>query len=233
MTLGGESNAAGTAHCEETHPLDGLRAAQIGTFQILPDVPWFPNDAWHLIPVRAPEVLVGTRDSLRRLCQYITAWRLDFAFIHRAVFVLTQVGERPFGDQARDALWRVFGVPVFEMFVAGDGVILAHECEAREGWHVNTHAAQFVKLRGEPHLVLRRLLPDGASTAIGIGFTGAVTRQVCACGLQTERVVDLPSTDLDAEESFALVPVRQLSAKSVSVTTVNPRGAEPRRAMAG
>jgi hypothetical protein len=224
-----ESNNARTAHWEEPHPLEGLRVAQIGAFQILPDVPWFPNDAWRLIPVRAPEVLAGTRGSLRRLCQYITAWRLDFSFIHRAVFVITQVGERPLSDRTRDELWRVFGVPVFELFVAGDGVILAHECEAHEGWHVNTRAAQFVKLRGEPHLVLRRLSPDGGQTAVGVGFTGAVTRRPCACGFQAERVVNLPATDLNAEESFELAPpVRQLSARNVSA-----RGDQPWRAMVG
>jgi hypothetical protein len=233
MKRGGESNRARTAHRQEVHPLEGLRAVQIGTFQILKDVPWFPNEAWHLIPVRAPDVLVGTRDSLRRLCQYVTAWRLDFSFIDRALFVLTQVGERPLSDQGRDEFWRVFGVPVFELFVSGDGVILAHECEAHEGWHVNTPAAQFVRLRGEAHMVLRRILPDGSSTAVGIGFTGAVTRQACACGRQTERVVNLPVSEPEAEASFALVPIRQLSASSVSVTRENAPHGQARRAMVG
>lgn len=207
------------AHAEETDLFDGLRAAQIGTFQILRKVPWFPNDAWHLIPVRAPDVLVGTREGLRRISQYITAWRLDFKFIDRALFALTLVGERPLSDQARDELWRVFGVPVFELFVAGDGVILAQECEAHEGWHVNAQA-QFVKLRGEAHLILRRLFPDGSWTAVGIGFTGAVTRQPCACGRQSERVVNLPVSEPEAQESFALVPIRKLSGRSDSAALV-------------
>jgi hypothetical protein len=228
MKTGGESNRTGAAQGEEVHPLEGLRAVQIGTFQTLPNVPWFPNDSWHLIPVQAPDVLAGTCDSLRRLCQYITAWRLDFTFIQRAIFVVTQLGERPLSDQARDELWRVFGVPVFELFVAGDGVILAHECEAHQGWHVNTRAAQFVKLRGEPHLVLRRLLPDGAATAIGVGFAGAVTREVCACGIQTERVVNLPASELDPDASFELAPIRRPSGSNA-----NARGDQAKRAMVG
>jgi len=114
------------------------------------------------------------------------------------------------------------------LFVSGEGLILAHECEAHEGWHVNTHLAEFVKLRGEPHLVLRRLLPDGSSTAVGVGFTGAVSRRACACGLQTERVINLPASDLDAEESFAVVPIRRLSGR-----TVNRRDNQPKRAMVG
>lgn len=228
MKLGCESSKARAAQGEEVHPFEGLRPVQIGTFQTLPDVPWFANNAWHLIPVQAPDALTGTRGSLLRLCQYITAWRLDFAFIHRAVFVITLVGERPVSDQTRDELWSVFGVPVYELFVAGDGVILAYECEAHEGWHVNTRAAQFVKLRGEPHLVLRRLSPDGGPTAVGVGFTGAVTRQPCACGLQTERVVNLPSSEPDLEECLEPVPMRRLNGRVVHV-----RGDQEPRAMVG
>lgn len=228
MKLGGESSKARAAQGDEAHPLEGLRPAQIGTFQTLPDVPWFANDAWHLIPVQAPDALTGTRGSLLRLCRYITAWRLDFTFIHRAVFVITQVGERPVSEQTRDELWSVFGVPVFELFVAGDGVILAYECEAHEGWHVNTRAAQFVKLRGEPHLVLRRLLPDGGPSAVGVGFTGAVTRQPCACGLETERVVNLPSSEPDVEECLEPVPTRRLSGRPMSA-----RDDQEPRAMVG
>lgn len=174
------------------NPLEGLRAIQVGSSQTLPAIRWFPVEAWHLLAEERPDALVGTRESLRRLCQYLFSWQLEFRFVDRAVFVVTAVGERPLGERVRDELWRMFGVPVFELFVAGDGAILAHECEAHEGWHVNESAAQFLKLRGEPHLILRRPSPDGGHTAIGVGFTGAVTRKPCACGLDSERVVDLP-----------------------------------------
>jgi hypothetical protein len=207
IKLGGESKKPVPAEFP-VDPLEGLRAVQIGASQALHDVPWFPNDTWHLIPAYAPDAVAGTRESLQRLCQYLAAQHLDFSFVERAVFVLTQVGERPLSDQARDELWRVFAVPVFELFVARDGLILAHECDAHEGWHVNATVAQFVKLRGEPHLVLRRLLPDGGRAAVGVGFAGAVTRQQCACGLETQRVVHLPASVADPDESSELDTTR-------------------------
>lgn len=214
------------------NPLEGLRAMQIGASQSLRDIPWIPVEAWHLIPAERPDAIAGTKESLRRLCRHLVACHSDFRFVDRAVFVVTAVGERPLNDQVRDELWHLFGVPVFELFVAGDGVILAHECEAHDGWHVNGSVAQFVKLRGEPHLVLRRPMPDGGYTAIGVGFTGAVTRRPCACGLQTQRVVSLPANEPSANESF--VPeLAQAVARQVNGKANRARASREARAMVG
>ena len=206
MKLGGGASKSGAADLA-FNPLRGLRALQVGAAQSLREVPWVPSGAWHRIPGERPDAIVGTKESLRHLCRHLAAWHLDFRFVERAVFVLTGVGERPLNDHVRDELWHLFGVPVFELFVGGDGVILAHECEAHDGWHVNGSAAQFMKLRGEPHLVLRRPTRDGGHMAIGVGFTGAVTRHPCACGLETQRVVNLPTREPSAEERFVQVPV--------------------------
>lgn len=53
----------------------------------------------------------------------------------RAVFVMSPPNEFP-GMRERDELWRMFQVPVFALVVDGAGRIVAWECEAQNGLHV-------------------------------------------------------------------------------------------------
>lgn len=50
-------------------------------------------------------------------------------------------------DAARDFLWRVFQVPLFEQYLGSDGRVAAWECEAREGLHVMEENAVFSRTR--------------------------------------------------------------------------------------
>jgi len=53
----------------------------------------------------------------------------------RAVFVLSRQEDFP-GDGERDELWRLFQVPVFALLLDRTGAIVAWECEAQNGLHV-------------------------------------------------------------------------------------------------
>jgi len=37
-------------------------------------------------------------------------------------------------------LWQTFGVPVYELLVGAEGILLARECELQEGWHAQPYA---------------------------------------------------------------------------------------------
>jgi hypothetical protein len=95
-------------------------------------------------------------------------------------------------------------VPVFEIFVAGDGQILARECEAHEGWHVNSGIATFARLDGGPHLVITR--KGGRRNRferMDTGFPADVTHDLCACGLQTPRLINLSTEGVRVEDEVA------------------------------
>jgi hypothetical protein len=77
----------------------------------------------------APAALAGTREQL--LCLASEPPRLTHALI-----VLARPGEHLIAAAERDRLWRAFGVPIFEQIIAGDGRLLAAECEAHDGLHV-------------------------------------------------------------------------------------------------
>lgn len=171
--------------------------AQIGSRPSLPDVPWFPPYAWRGLEKFRPRVIAGPRPSLRKLCRHVRAGNLDYSFLDTAVYCLTHVGERPLTNDFRDELWDVFGLPLFELFVGGDGQVLARECEAHDGWHVNESAAEFTKLAGEPHLVMTRKGARGRRfEAMGVGFSGDVTAEPCHCGLENPRLINLPTEEL-------------------------------------
>jgi hypothetical protein len=54
---------------------------------------------------------------------------------HALVVVLRQ-GEKRITQAERERYWRAFGVPLFEEVVDSSGKLLARECEAHDGLHV-------------------------------------------------------------------------------------------------
>lgn len=88
---------------------------------------------------------------------------------------------------------RLSAYPVYELYVTGNGIILASECEAHCGGHVDPETARISKLAGEPHLILYRLRGNRRQfQAVGMGFAAHLTSDVCDCGQTTPRVVNLP-----------------------------------------
>ena len=94
--------------------------------------PFFPG--LYATPAAAAKpmnpALYGTFQELVR------AWGAG-ARVRRAVFVTCRHDEPLPGDSQRDALWEMFQVPVFAMLLDARGRLLAFECEAQNGLHVN------------------------------------------------------------------------------------------------
>lgn len=55
-----------------------------------------------------------------------------------AVIVLSRPQGRLLSPMQRERLWRAFGVPVFEQIIGEKGVLLAAECQAHEGLHIES-----------------------------------------------------------------------------------------------
>jgi hypothetical protein len=58
----------------------------------------------------------------------------------RAVIVLARQPSELLSESQRERLWRTFQVPLFEQIVTGNGSVLAMECEAHDGLHVESRA---------------------------------------------------------------------------------------------
>src|SRR5262249_43729114 len=83
----------------------------------------------------------------------------------RRGIVLARPGQALLTAIDREELWRTFHVPVFEQFIGPGGQILAAECEAHDGLHV-----------------------ENESFALS-GYT--LTRELCACGRTTPRLIHI------------------------------------------
>src|SRR4051794_38202874 len=58
-------------------------------------------------------------------------WKPEFPIV-----VLSDFRSGLISDDDRDYIWRTFGMPVFEYLLDARGKILARECEAHDGLHV-------------------------------------------------------------------------------------------------
>jgi hypothetical protein len=97
----------------------------------------------------APAAIAGTWPQLEALLpEYI-------ASLTHSIIVLATPADILLTPQQRDKLWRAFRVPVFEQIIGDRGELLAAECEAHDGLHIQ-------------HPVFSALLPVD-STPCGCG----------------------------------------------------------------
>jgi hypothetical protein len=106
-------------------------------------VPWFRPALLASQPVRIfprgwgneaaryePLAVAATREQCRALCGYL------IPSLTHALIVLERPAEPRLTEADRNALWRAFRVPVFEQIIGPAGELLAGECEAHEGLHI-------------------------------------------------------------------------------------------------
>ena len=80
----------------------------------------------------APAAIAGTWEQLRSLK------RASAPSLTHAVIVLWRPGQERLTEADRDRLWDAFRVPVFEQVIGKSGELLAAECEAHDGLHLES-----------------------------------------------------------------------------------------------
>ena len=144
----------------------------------------FSRDRWRDLQTFRPQVLVGSAADLQRLYRQRSAGTFDLSSVDHAIFVLTQCGRSPLSDVLRVGLWQAFGVPLYELFIGARGKLLASECEAHEGWHVEPGAGFF--------LIQGRLLVEGRfRKGVPTGLTAEFDQSACPCGRQGMRLMNI------------------------------------------
>ncbi len=127
-------------------------------------VPWFPSAGsirvfdcgWCSAAANfAPEAIAGTLDQLETLA--------GSAAPTHAVIVVGRLRSPRLLEEERERLWQAYRVPVFEQIIGRSGRLLAVECEAHDGLHVESPD----------------FLPAGEK----------IETLACACGRTTPRLV--------------------------------------------
>ncbi len=149
----------------------------------------FCRDRWDQLELFRPGVLVGSAADLRSLAELAERNIVDLASIDHATFVLTGCGDRPVSDICRVVLWQAFGVPVYELFVGPGGVLVACECEAHEGWHVE-RGVTLSLVDGE--IVLEGAGPNARGRAgTPTGLSACIDDEICPCGRAGTRLTNI------------------------------------------
>lgn len=173
-----------------------LRVAQVAGGSFFAGVQAFWPQRWDELEAFRPQVLVGPATDLQRLAERMRLHTIDLKDVDRAIFVLTECGAKPLTDVLRVVLWQTFGVPVYELFMGGGGLLLASECELHEGWHVEPPAAFSV--------ISDELIIDTPTRhRLRTGLTGYLENELCPCGRPGARVMDVKPRSSRASRQLA------------------------------
>jgi hypothetical protein len=173
------------SRCKLPFPVEPtLRIAQISAGPIVSSAQQFPREKWDQLPTFRPGVLLGSAADLQTLAKHVKLGLNDLTSLDRAIFVLTECGDLPVSDVCRVVLWQAFGVPVYELLVGFEGTLLASECAAQEGWHIEPGAVF--------SLANDELMLDAAGRKhFSTGLTGRLETELCPCGRTGMRLMDL------------------------------------------
>ncbi len=89
-----------------------------------------PPDWIDAVRTFAPAAIAGSIDHLEALAGAVT--------LTHAVIVFRSPSDPRLTAAQRENLWRAFQVPAFEQVIAADGTLLAAECEAHAGLHIES-----------------------------------------------------------------------------------------------
>ena len=87
--------------------------------------------------------IAGSVDTLRALARNIESGYIWIPKLKHSVVAFSGMLEGPVSAADLDLFWKVFEVPVYEQFYGFGGELIAHECPAHQGMHVNRYAAVF------------------------------------------------------------------------------------------
>ena len=112
----------------------------------------------------APEAIAATFAQLEPLA------RTGISSLRHAVIVLTRQGDSWLTEAGRERFWSAFRVPIFEQIIGNRGELLATDCEAHGGLHIE-------------------------SSKLAIDKKDLDT-SLCACGRKTARLASSQQTEL-------------------------------------
>ena len=139
----------------------------------------------------APEALAAPSDTIRALAQSIEEGEIQWKPLRQALIVFNDVVRGPLSEADRDYFWKVFQVPIFEQFRGFAGELLAQECEAHEGMHLQQPNV-IVEQEPDGQLLFSFLRnPRTPLFRMATNLTGRLAYGRCDCGTATPRLLDV------------------------------------------
>jgi hypothetical protein len=145
---------------------------------------------WQRLHLSRVKLLAATPPVLRQVVACVECSLLAMPRLSDAIVVFNTVEQGILQSGEREMLWRCFGLPVYEQWLGLEGELLAWECEAHQGLHVNESALEW-ELRGgqilASSLVARRCVTRNLET----GWAAEVDTRPCLCSETSPRFLRL------------------------------------------
>jgi hypothetical protein len=194
------------------HPLPqaGRTAVLMPGFKSAPGVKVFQEGSRQHLSRYRPDSIAGPVGALRRLAEGHEDRRAWVPRLTHSVVAFTIPRQGFLSEEARELLWRVFRVPVFCQFLGLDAELLAWECEAHEGLHIERDHAVFESdcRSGEPELLVTSLVNlRWPVLRLATGLTAEIECSTCGCGLTGPRLMGLRRRSLESRMAIGGVAV--------------------------
>jgi hypothetical protein len=141
-----------------------------------------------------PEALAGPVSELQRLADRISDGWCRMGPLRHSVLAFVILRQAFLSDETRELFWRVFKVPVFGQIFDLSGELLAWECEAHEGYHIDDSRSviEVDGRGGEAELLVTSLVGlRRPAIRLATGLTGNVEDSICGCGKRSRRLVNV------------------------------------------
>jgi len=142
-----------------------------------------------------PECLAGPVTMLRRMAVNVLNSGARFPSLRRPIVAFTGL---PFGDTGlltdadRDQFWSAYRVGVEEHFLGHRHEVLARECSAHSGLHLDPMQAVVEVDPTTSELIVTSLANTVFPVArLATGFRASITGAPCSCGLTGDRLLGL------------------------------------------
>ena len=142
----------------------------------------------------APEALAGPVTALQRLADQVEDRWSQMPALSHSILAFVFLRQGFLSEEARDRFWRVFRVPVFGQIFGLSGELLAWECEAHEGYHVEEDRAviEIDHHLGQSELLVTSLAGLRRPTIrLATGLAASIEHSPCGCGRDGPRLVDV------------------------------------------
>lgn len=138
-----------------------------------------------------PDTIAAPVSRLRRMAEDVLSGRIELPELRSAVIGISGLTQGHVTTEDRDLFWKAFRVPVFEQLRGFSRELLAWECDAHDGLHIDIASAAF-ELTPNGELLLTCLdSPEYTILKLGTELTARIDDGVCDCGDATPRLVGL------------------------------------------
>ncbi|MBV6433190.1 MAG: hypothetical protein IANPNBLG_03367 [Bryobacteraceae bacterium] len=170
----------------------GKTALLAGGFEESGSLRSFPYAAHDELEEFAPDSLAGPVHRLCALAEDAIEGRLTMRPLRSVVIAFTGLRHGCLKQEDRDLLWRAFQAPVFEQFRGFSQELLAWECEAHDGLHIQIENAIFeISAHGNQLLLTCLDCAEYSLLRMGTEMTGRIVRTPCGCGDASPRLMGL------------------------------------------